>query len=76
VNVTGSFLLGLLTDVTPPLLTVIGVAGLGAYTTFSSFARDAVALAEQRRIGMAAVYIAATSVLGVLAAAAGVVLGT
>ena len=76
VNVTGSFLLGLLTDVAPPVLTVVGVAGLGAYTTFSSFARDAVALAEQRRVGLSAVYIGATCVLGVLAAAAGVAIGT
>ena len=44
VNVTGSFLLGLLSNATPTTMTVVGVGGLGAYTTFSSFARDAVAL--------------------------------
>ena len=49
VNVTGSFLLGLLSDTAPTTMTVLGVAGLGAFTTFSSFARDAVALVELRR---------------------------
>ena len=72
VNVTGSFLLGLLADAAPTTLTVVGVAGLGAYTTFSSFARDAVALAELRRFTAAAVYVGLTIVLGLGAAAAGV----
>ena len=53
-------------------MTVIGVGGLGAYTTFSSFARDAVALAELRRLTMAVLYVAATCVLGLAAASAGV----
>jgi len=72
VNVTGSFLLGLLSDAAPPTLTVLGVGGLGAFTTFSSFARDAVALAELRRVKAAAFYVGATCVLGLAAASAGV----
>jgi fluoride exporter len=72
VNVTGAFLLGLIADIAPPMLTVLAVGGLGAYTTFSSFARDAVALAEQRRLGLAATYVAGTLVAGVAAAALGV----
>jgi CrcB protein len=71
VNVSGAFLLGLLYVVAPPALTVLGVGGLGAYTTFSSFAADAVALAERRQLVRAAVYVGATVVLGVGAAAAG-----
>jgi CrcB protein len=71
VNVTGSFLLGLLSQIAPPALTVLGVGGLGAYTTFSSFARDTVALVEQRRAGLAAAYVGASCSLGILAAAAG-----
>ena len=71
VNVTGSFLLGLLADVTPPVLTVLGVGGLGAYTTFSSFARDAAALVEQRRPALAAAYVLGSCAAGVAAAAAG-----
>jgi fluoride exporter len=72
VNVTGSFLLGLLSDVAPLTLTVLGVGGLGAFTTFSSFARDAVALAERGGIKAAAFYVGATVVLGLAAASAGV----
>jgi CrcB protein len=74
VNVTGSFCLGLLSDVAPPALTVIGVGGLGAYTTFSSFARDAVALAEAGRTIQAISYLTATCALGIAAAAVGVAL--
>lgn len=72
VNVTGSFLLGLLSELTPPALTILGVGGLGAYTTFSSFARDAVALAERDRLRLAGLYVAASCALGIGAAAAGV----
>lgn len=72
VNVTGSFLLGLLSGTAPASITVLGVGGLGAFTTFSSFARDAVALLELRRLRAAAFYVSATVVLGVAAASAGV----
>lgn len=72
VNVTGSFLLGLLSELTPPALTILGVGGLGAYTTFSSFARDVVALAEQARLRLVALYVAASCALGIGAAAAGI----
>lgn len=71
VNVTGSFMLGLVSEVTPPAITVLGVAGLGAYTTFSSFARDAVALAETKTVMLAAVYVSFSCLLGIGAAAAG-----
>lgn len=72
VNVTGSFLLGLMSEMTQPALTILGVGGLGAYTTFSSFARDAVALAEQDRLRLSVLYVAASCALGVGAAALGV----
>ena len=74
VNVTGSFMLGLLSEVTSPTITVLGVAGLGAYTTFSSFARDAVALAAAKKLFVAVVYVGTSCLLGVGAAAAGVAL--
>jgi CrcB protein len=72
VNVTGSFLLGLLSGLTPPVLTILGVGGLGTYTTFSSFARDTVALVEQNQRWLAAFYVMASCALGIGAAAAGV----
>ena len=72
VNVSGSFLLGLLSETVPPALTVLGVGALGAYTTFSSFARDAVALVEIGRRWLAVLYVAASAVLGIGAAAVAV----
>lgn len=74
VNVSGSFLLGAVHDLAPPALTALGVGGLGAYTTFSSFARDAVALIELRRLALAGTYVAATTVMSIAAAAAGMAL--
>jgi CrcB protein len=67
-------MLGLLAGAGGPVVTVIGVGGLGAYTTFSSFARDAVALVAEGRAGLAAVYVGGTCVMGIAAAAAGVAL--
>lgn len=72
VNVSGSFLLGLLWNSSPEALTILGVGCLGAFTTFSSFARDAVALAEWRKIRLAAVYLCASCGLGIGAAALGI----
>lgn len=72
VNVSGSFALGLLSGLGPPAMTVLGVGALGAYTTFSSFARDAAALVETRRVRLAAAYVVASCGLGIAAAAAGV----
>ena len=76
VNVTGSFALGLLVDATPPFATVVGVGALGAYTTFSSFARDAVALAEAGRRRAATAYVLASCCGGTLAAALGIALAS
>lgn len=76
VNVTGSFLLGLLVNLAPPALTVLGVGGLGAYTTFSSFARDVVALGEVRQVPLAAAYVGLTCALGIAAAAIGVAIAS
>jgi CrcB protein len=74
VNVTGSFLLGLLADATPLTVTLLGVGGLGAYTTFSSLARDAAALVETRQLALAGLYVTSTYALGIAAAAIGVAL--
>jgi CrcB protein len=71
VNVTGSVALGLLVGIDAPTLTILGTGLLGAFTTFSSFARDAVALAEQKHWLQATTYLASTCALTVTAAAAG-----
>jgi CrcB protein len=72
VNVVGSFLLGMLAGTAPPAATVLGVAGLGAFTTFSSFARDVVALAERRRPALAILYVVASCAGAIVGAALGV----
>jgi fluoride exporter len=74
INASGAFALGLLHGATPSVVTVVGTGGLGAYTTFSSFARDAVALADQREWARAVGYVVATLVAGVAAAVAGLAL--
>jgi CrcB protein len=68
VNVSGSFALGLLAHASAFAATVVGTGLLGAYTTFSSFARDATALWEQRRRWLAIAYVAGSVVACVAAA--------
>ena len=74
VNVTGSFLLGLSAGAAPPVLTAVGVGGLGAFTTLSSFARDTVALAGAGRLWLTAAYVGSSCLVSVGAAAAGLAL--
>lgn len=74
VNVVGSFLVGVSSGLDQPAATVIGVGGIGALTTFSSLARDAVALVEQGQRAAALGYLSVTLGAGVAAAAAGVAL--
>ncbi|WP_436795707.1 fluoride efflux transporter FluC [Actinospongicola halichondriae] len=50
VNLAGSFVLGVLAGWDPPGATVVGTAGVGALTTFSTFSAEVVELrAEGRR---------------------------
>ena len=74
VNVSGSFALGVLHGAAPPVVTAVGTGGLGAFTTFSSFARDAVALVEERRPLAARAYVLGTCLLTTAAAWAGLIL--
>ena len=68
INITGSFVLGLLAGVSPELATILGTGLLGAYTTFSSFARDVVSAIERRQFASMVTYVL-TSVLGGVGAA-------
>jgi CrcB protein len=74
VNVVGAFALGLTTGWEGPAATVVAVGGLGAFTTFSSFVRDAVALVDEARLAAAVGYVGITVAAGVGAAWAGVLL--
>lgn len=65
VNLSGAFLLGLLSvllvnsfEVSPALRTGINAGFIGAYTTFSTLSLEAIMLAQQGRPGQAAAYLA------------------
>lgn len=82
VNVAGSFLLGLVLTVgalgrlSPQTTTVIAVGFLGAFTTYSTFSWELFSLGRTDRLALAAAYLAASVVLGILAAAVGYRIGT
>jgi len=71
VNLAGAFALGLIVSWAPPGATVIGVAGIGATTTFSTLVADLVDLWEHNRIDALA-YGLTTIVAGIGAAALGI----
>jgi CrcB protein len=78
INVVGSFLLGLLVAedwFAPDLREGLGVGFLGGFTTFSTFSVQVVLEADAGEPGRATVYLLASVVGGVVAAAAGYALG-
>ncbi len=81
VNLSGSFLLGLLTGLAAALLLpgparlVVGTGFLGGYTTFSAAAVEAVRLVLDGRRAAALVHAAGQLVAAVLLVGAGLALG-
>jgi len=82
VNLSGCFLVGLLTTVLterllphPTVRIAVTVGFVGAYTTFSTFAYESLRQLQDGAIGLAAANVAGSVVLGVLAAWVGVVAG-
>lgn len=77
VNVSGSFLLGLLIGLgaDSTWVTILGVGFLGGYTTFSTASLDAAQLVLDRRYTTAAVNVGSMVLLSVAAAACGYALG-
>jgi len=81
INLVGSYLLGLVLVLGaerdwPETTTIpLSIGFLGAFTTFSTFSYETYTLARTDQAGTAAVYVAASLVGGVLAAAAGYVTG-
>jgi CrcB protein len=80
VNVSGCFVLGLLTGLamyhglSASWKTMLGTGGIGAYTTFSTFTFETVRLAEEGAAIEAVTNAAASFVVGLAAAAAGIAL--
>ncbi len=81
INITGSFLLGLLnvfvlerTVLSPGWRLGLGVGFLGAYTTFSTFTYEAMVLLEEGSYLTALGYVGLSAVLGLLAAYLGMYL--
>ncbi|GHG59578.1 hypothetical protein GCM10012320_33750 [Sinomonas cellulolyticus] len=82
INVTGSFVLGLIAGAVlsgvadPAVQTVLGTGFLGGYTTFSTASYQSVSLALGGRWAAAVVNGVGTLALCLAAAAAGLALGT
>ena len=82
INVTGCFLIGVITAALverhhlPAWLRVGLVVGVvGGYTTFSTFAQEALELGEVHHAAAALGYVAASVTVGIAAVYAGTVLG-
>ncbi len=82
INVGGAFLLGLLVETiveherhTRWARPLLGIGALGAFTTFSTLASQTVLLVRDGRGATAVAYVAASIVLGVAAAASGLLAG-
>lgn len=73
-NVAGALALGLLAGWEAPAITIVGVGGVGALTTFSTLAVEVDALLAADRGGTALAYVGLTVGLGVGAAGAGLAL--
>ncbi|MFE4963306.1 fluoride efflux transporter CrcB [Streptomyces sp. NPDC056660] len=82
INVTGSFVLGLLVGLgarhaLPEQVVAIGGVGFcGAYTTFSTFSYQLVHLREKGQVGKSLLYAVSSIAVGLAAAAAALALGS
>lgn len=81
-NLSGSFALGLLLERlaasgrdSERAKLLLGTGLLGAFTTYSTLAVEVVLLGRHGHVGLGLVYALGSAVLGVAAAAAGVVVG-
>lgn len=75
VNCTGAFLLGLLLASRPESALLVGTAGLGSLTTFSTVAAEAAVLLDDDHKRIAIAYVGLTVVVGVAAAWLGLSIG-
>ena len=76
VNIVGAFTLGLIATSVGDERTVLGLAGLGAFTTVSGLVDDAAEMRARGRAGAANAYVISSVVLGIAAAWLGLTLRT
>jgi CrcB protein len=81
VNITGSFLIGVLAEVimrkfgASPEMRVFLITGVpGGYTTFSAFSLDAITLFERGDVMLSVIYVVASVALSLLAVFSGLAL--
>lgn len=82
VNLTGSFLMGLLISLgarrlslSPDVMLTLAVGFLGSYTTFSSYQLDTLRLMGENRGAIALLYWVGSPILGAIGIQLGVLLG-
>jgi CrcB protein len=81
VNITGSFLIGFLWQlfeylpISPPMRSLIFIGGLGAFTTFSTFAFESLNLFRGGDFRLGMINIIALDVFGILLGLLGIILG-
>lgn len=77
VNITGSFLLGLLTQlhltnhISELLWLFVGVGFCGAFTTFSTFGHETVTLLQANKVKVAVIYVFTSITVGLISAMIG-----
>ncbi|WP_404451886.1 fluoride efflux transporter CrcB [Virgibacillus necropolis] len=77
INITGSFLLGLiiqlhLSNHISELLWLFGGVGFcGAFTTFSTFGNETITLIQSNKIKLATIYVVTSIIVGVISAMIG-----
>lgn len=77
INVVGSFILGAVLAfadravISPEVRLVLGVGFCGAFTTFSTFSVEALALIQGGQTGRAVIYVTGSVIAGLVAAAVG-----
>lgn len=76
VNLTGSFLIGVIATAAIPFRIPVMAGFLGGFTTFSSYCLDTVNLMESGQRLRALGYFALTPLLGLFSAGAGITLAT